>query len=185
MMRLNMYRGAAVAAVALALTTNMTAYAAGGFKTLGTDASLDAPPGADLTSLQVGQSRRTLDIRIEMGMVPVQGSYPDAGIQWSFVSGTRTYVAEAHVGTGEFGFNLYRIDGSGTFVLIGPIDGVVDVDAGTIDMNVPFSSIGARRGTVVSGAPLGDAGDVEFHQHGSVATRVVDEFETERSYTIR
>jgi hypothetical protein len=178
-------RVAAAMAVAVALMLISPAQAAGAFKTLGSDASLDAPPGADLTSLQVAQGSKTLDIRIGIALVPSQGSYPEAGIQWAFTSGKRTYLAETHVGTGEFGFNLYRVDASGAFVLIGPIDGAVDVEAGIVDMHVPLRSIGAVSGTVISGQPLGTSGDVEFHQHASLATRVLDEFTTERSFKIR
>ncbi len=178
--------GLCVAAAALMMITTTTpAVGAGGFKLLGIDAANDAPRGADLLALEVATHGPDLHLRMAMSMIPVQGSFPGAGIQWVFKAGIRTFVAETHVGEAAFEFNLYEVDGSGAFVYLSSIEGEVDVDAGIINMYVPMSDIGARKGTTITGRALGDSGDVEIHQHAQVTSSILDDFATTRSFKIR
>lgn len=159
---------------------------AGGMKTLGTDASADAPSGADLLALSVAQKGSDLQIRIDMNLNPLLGSYPGAGIQWAFASGSKVFVAETHQQQdNSFSFTLYEFRG-GALNVLGHIDGEVDIASGAIDMFVPLSKISARKGTRISGVTLsGGAGDVEIHQHVGVGAPIVDSFETTKPFKIK
>lgn len=70
-------------------------------RTLGTDEANDAPPGADLLALQAGVRGKELVVRIVMDQLPELTSYPGSGIQWSFSTGGRIFVVEAHPDFGE------------------------------------------------------------------------------------
>jgi hypothetical protein len=153
--------------------------------TLGTDASGDAPVGADLLSLQVATRGRALHVRMAMALLPEVGSIPGAGIQWAFSSRGRIYVAEAHQGEpGDYSFTLYEWANE-TFNTLSAIEGEVDATAGTIDVFVPFNLIGAKRGTAIVGTPISDIGDVEVHYHTAAATEILDEFSTSQGFKIR
>jgi hypothetical protein len=158
--------------------------APGRTKVMGTDAENDAPPGADLTALEVAQHGRDLHVRIVQSTIPSVGSYPEAGIQWSFSSRGRTFAVEAHQqDPGEYGFTLYEIKG-GSFNVVDEIEG--ELEEGAFSMYVPLNSISASRGTVIKGVVLeGASGDVEIHQHASLATRVVDDFKTTNAFKVR
>jgi hypothetical protein len=158
--------------------------AAGGTKVLGTDAANDAPPGADLTALEVAKHGTDLHVRIVQSTVPSVGSYPEAGIQWSFTSGGRIFAVEAHQQSpGAYGFTLYEIKG-GAFNVVDEIEGELTDDA--FDMYVPLESISATKGTVVRGTVLeGATGDVEIHQHAGVASQILDGFKTTKPFKVR
>jgi len=175
----------ALAAGLLAVPTAVpSAAAAGDSKVLGTDAENDAPPGADLVALHAAQKGRDLHVRIVLSLIPGLGSYPEAGIQWSFSSRGRTFAVEAHQeAPGEYGYTLYEVI-AGAYKVISPVEGVMG-DNG-FDITVPLSSIGASKGTVIKGAPLDSAlGDVEMHQHANAASRVLDDFQTTKTFKVR
>ena len=158
--------------------------APGGAKVLGTDAENDAPPGADLVALEVAQHGRDLHVRIVQSTLPSVGSYPEAGIQWSFTSRGRTFAVEAHQESpGEYGFTLYEIKG-GSFNVVDTIEG--ELEDGAFSMYVPLSAISASKGTVIKGTVLdGSDADVEIHQHATVTSGVVDDFLTTKTFRVR
>jgi hypothetical protein len=175
----------ALAAVMVALLLAAPATGApGGAKVLGTDAENDAPPGADLIALEVAQHGRDLHVRIVQTMIPSVGSYPEAGIQWSFTSRGRTFAVEAHQQSpGEYGFTLYEIKGGG-FSVVDELEG--ELEAGAFSMYVPLSAISATRGTVIKGSVLeGADADVEIHQHAGVTSGIVDDFLTTKPFKVR
>jgi hypothetical protein len=166
------------------LSAAPAAGAPGGTKVLGTDAANDAPPGADLLALEVAQHGRDLHVRIVQSMLQSVGSYPEAGIQWSFSARGRTFAVEAHQERpGEYGFTLYEIKG-GSFNVVDDVDGELEDDA--FNMFIPLSSIGATKGTIVKGAVLeGADADVEIHQHAGVTSGIVDDFLTTKTFKVR
>ena len=175
----------AIAAVMIATSVIAPgAAAAGGSKPLGTDPSNDGPPGADLTALEVARHGRDLHVRIVQSTVPSVGSYPNAGIQWSFSASGRVFAVEAHQeAPGAYGFSLYEIKG-GAFNVVDTIEG--ELGDGAFDMYVPLSAISARKGTVIRGVLLdGALGDVEIHQHAGVASQVLDDMKTTQAFKVR
>ena len=158
--------------------------APGGTKVMGTDAENDAPPGADLTALEVAQHGRDLHVRIVGSTIPSVGSYPEAGIQWSFSSRGRVFAAEAHQESpGEYGFTLYEVKG-GSFNVVGDVEG--ELEDGAFSMYVPLNSISATRGTIIKGAVLeGADADVEIHQHAGVTSGIVDDLLTTKTFKIK
>lgn len=175
-----------VSAVAVPLTTQAAKAAKETkFKLLGTDASNDAPPAADLTSLMVGKSGLNLSVRIGVAnLLPVQGSYPGAGIEWTFDVGSRTFVAEAHPADGgDFEYTLFEVR-NGSFSTVSQLKGAVVADESYILMSVPLQTIGAKRGTVISGVGAPGTPDVDIHQHAQVTSQLLDEFATAKDYII-
>ena len=174
----------AIAAAALSLLLTASAGASGSMKVLGTDAQNDAPPGGDLISLEVAQHGSDLHVRIGMSTLPSIGSYPEAGIQWSFSSRGRVFAVEAHQQSpGEYGFTLYEIKG-GAFNVVTTVDG--ELDDGGFNIYVPLNAISASKGTVIKGAILeGADADVEIHQHAQVTSGIVDDFTTTKTFKVR
>jgi hypothetical protein len=158
--------------------------APGGTKVMGTDAANDAPPGVDLIALEVAQHGSDLHVRIVQSTIPSVGSYPSAGIQWSFSARGRLFAVEAHQESpGEYGFTLYEYK-SGSFNVVTELKG--ELEDGGFSMYVPLSAISATRGTVIKGALIpGAAADVEIHQHAAVASEILDEFLTTKTYKVR
>ena len=148
----------------------LPASAAPAVKTLGEDPANDAPPALDLTYLQAGAIGKNLEIRIGIAnMLPGIGGYPQApGIEWSFRSGSRTFLAEAYVDNTEGAFLLYEIKGD-TFEEMGSISGTYDQADGFISMLVPLKKIGAKKGTKIAGAGENDV-DAHVHHAGTTYT---------------
>ena len=134
----------AMAAGMLAMFPVASAAGAPGAKVLGTDAANDAPPGADLTALEVAQHGRDLHVRIVQSTIPSLGSYPEAGIQWSFSSRGRTFAVEAHQDSpGEYGYTLYEIKG-GSFNVVDEVEG--ELEEGAFNIYVPLAAIFGDQG---------------------------------------
>jgi hypothetical protein len=161
-----------------------TASAAPAFKTLGTDGELDGPPSMDLTSLSVRALAKDLEIRIGIsGMVPPWGiALPYLpGVQWAFEVKGRTFVAEAYTDpASEPGFLLFEKKGD-VFTQLAELKGTYNWDDGFTSMRVPLKKIGARSGTVISGA--GKA-DVDFHVHAGPVTEYVDYLTTKKDFVV-
>jgi hypothetical protein len=168
---------AAFVAAVLALPAS----AAPAIKTLGEDPANDAPPALDLTYLQAGTSGKNLEIRIGIAnMLPGIGGYPQApGIEWSFKSGARTFLAEAYVDNTEGAFLLYEIKGD-TFEEMGNIEGTYDQADGYISMLVPLKKIGAKKGTKLAGS---GENDVDAHVHHA-GTTYTDYITTTKAITV-
>lgn len=176
----------AATALALAATALLPSGAnAAPMKVLGTDPALDGAPAADLVSLAAATHGSNLHVRIGLAQaLPVQGSYPGAGIEWAFEVRGRTFLAEAHPEPGEMRYTLFEIAGD-TLRQVEILDGAFDTDTGLIDMYVPLQSIGARKGTKISGAGDGSAPDVDIHQHAGPASRELDAMTTTSDFVIR
>lgn len=177
----------AVLATALSiLYLPSAAVAAGGMKQLGTDPALDGPAGADLIGLAVARHGSDLHIQIQLtNALPVQGSYPGAGIEWIFDVRGHTFVAEGHPEPGgNFLYTLFEIV-DGSFVQKAILDGSFDASAGTLDMFVPLREIGARKGTRVSGTGSTGTEDVQIHQHAGPASPLLDTMATTEDFVVR
>ncbi len=105
----------AVVAAAVAAMMSLPSGATAGptkMKVLGTDPTLDGPVAADLVSLAVATHGSDLHVRIELAnALPVQGSYPGAGIEWTFDVKGRRFLAEAHPEPGAMRYTLFEIAG--------------------------------------------------------------------------
>ena len=136
------------------------------FVRLAEDATLDAPPGLDLSYLDVGRTGKNLEIRIGIeGMFPPGGGYPELpGIEWTFDVKGRTLVAEAVATAGEPLFFLFDITGGGA-EQIGTLKGTYDWSAGYTSILVPLKLIGATSGTRISGVGPKGTDDVDSHVH--------------------
>lgn len=130
---------------------------------LGEDPALDAPPGLDITYLEAGRNGKDLEIRLGMeNMLPAIGGYPVLpGVEWLFTTGKRTFLAEAYVDSTAPAFLLFEIKGD-TYETIGDIEGTYDPADGYVSMLVPLKTIGAKKGTKISGA---GEDDVDSHVH--------------------
>ena len=145
------------------------ASAAPKLKTLGEDPANDAPPALDLTYLQAGADEKNLEIRIGVAnMLPVIGGYPQApGVEWLFTTGSRTYLAEAYVNNTEGEYLLFEMHDDGSYEEAGTLEGTYDPADGYISILVPLKTIGAKRGTKISG---GGENDVDAHIHHAGTT---------------
>ena len=176
----------ALAALALATIMSLPSGAtAAPMKVLGTDPALDGVPGADLVSLAAAMHGADFHIQIGLAQaIPVQGSYPGAGIEWSFEVRGRTFLAEAHPEPGAMRYTLFEITGD-SLRQIKILEGAFDTETGLIDMYVPLSSIGARKGTKISGAGDGSTPDADIHQHAGPASRELDALTTTSDFVVR
>ena len=175
-------RVTAVAVLAVSVLMAPQAGAAPTMKQIGIDPALDAPYGADLAALLVSSHGGDLHLRIELaGALPVQGSYPGAGIEWSFDVRGRTFIAEGHPEAGgEFLYTLYEVV-DGTFTQLAQLEGNFD-SSGLLDMYVPLREIGARKGTRISGT--GTADDVNIHQHAGPVSPLLDTMSTTSDFVV-
>ena len=177
-------RSFVAAAIAIGLlVSSAPAGAAGGMTVLGTDPSLDAAPGSDLTQLAVTGHGSDLHIQFTFAnSIPVAGTYgPLTGIQWAFdVRGT-TYVAEAYPDGASFGYVLFQIDGD-TFKQVATLEGEFDTVGGILDIFVPLKTIGAKKGTKIAGA---GENDVDVHVHALLTDHYADQMTTTKGYVIR
>lgn len=174
------------AALAFAATALLPSGAnAAPMKVLGTDPALDGAPAADLVSLAAATHGADLHIRIGLAQaLPVQGSYPGAGIEWAFDVRGRRFLAEAHPEPGEMRYTLFEVSGD-ELRQVEILEGAFDTGSGLIDMYVPLASIGARKGTKISGAGDGSAPDVDIHQHAGPASRELDTLTTTKDFVVR
>jgi hypothetical protein len=158
------------------------------YKRLGEDAELDAPPGLDLTYLEVAKVGKAVDMRFGIsGMFPPGGGYPLLpGIEWTFTTGPRTFVAEAVATTNTTGaFYLFEVKPDGSFVQLESPTGTYNYADGFASVRVPLKAIGAKRGTTLRGAHIeGPDGDVDAHVHVGPLTHYADAFHTESAYKI-
>lgn len=157
--------------------------AAGGLTVLGTDPSLDAAPGSDLTQLAAGTHGSDLHIEFTFAnSIPVAGTYgPPAGIQWAFKSAGKTFVAEAYPDGASFSYVLFEITGD-SFTQLATLKGDFDTIGGILNIYVPLKDIGAKKGTKIVGAGEND-GDV--HVHGGVTTYYADQLTTTKGIVVR
>jgi hypothetical protein len=178
--------------IASLLAASVLAAPAGGapaFKTLGTDAELDAAPSFDLTELAVRKAGKDLEIKIGLsGMTPPWGSAIPTlpGVEWLFNVKGKTYLAEAYTDPVEGpGFLLFKIDGD-AFTQVAILKGTYDWQDGFVSIRVPLNKIKARPGTVISGAGkkgLGGTDDVDFHIHHA-GTTYADYLSTTRDFRV-
>lgn len=184
MTRSNLAR--ALSALALAATALLPSAAhAAPMKVLGTDPALDGAPAADLVSLAAATHGSDFHIQIGLAQaLPLQGSYPGAGIEWAFEVRGRTFLAEAHPEPGEMRYTLFEVQGD-SLRQVEILDGAFDTDTGLIDMYVPLASIGARKGTKISGAGDGSTADADIHQHAGPASRELDALTTTKDFVVR
>jgi hypothetical protein len=148
---------------------------------LGEDPALDGPPALDVTYLDVARNGKDLEIRIGMeNMLPAIGGFPALpGVEWAFSTGKRAFLAEAYVDNTEPAFLLFEIVGD-SYELVGDIPGTYDQADGYVSMLVSLKQIGARKGTIVSGA---GQDDVDSHVHHATTT-YTDTMTTESTYRI-
>lgn len=172
-------------ACALALSLMGPASGAPKYKVLGTDPENDAPPALDLTSLTVGRVRKTLEIRIGIAnMLPVVGGYESLpAILWAFDAGPRTFAVEAYIEGGQPQFLLVELLDGEVLFLEDP-EGTYDWTDGYVAVFVPLKGIGARRGTVVSGAEDFEGEDANSHIHLVVAEHDFDLMGTTKPYRV-
>ena len=191
-----------VATLALCLVAVSLGVAVAGSnpKRLGTDPAGDSAPAIDITYLDFDSGAmltengpvKALDIRIGVdGMLPTYGSIPEVpAFEWIFTTGKRMFIAEAVASHPEHLFFLFELKGDTYEQLIGAT-GKFDVEGGFIQIVVPLETIGAKRGTVVSGVKeplevIGNNGaDVDVHIHAGSETIWVDEMTTAKSFVVR
>ena len=150
---------------------------------LGTDPALDGPPGADLTQLAAGVHGKDLHIQFTFAnSIPVVGTHgPLAGVEWLFKSEGRTYLAEAYPDTPDFGYILFEIKGD-AFEQIATLEGNWDTVGGVLDIFVPLKTIGAKKGTKITGA---GPDDVDVHIHALATTVYPDTMTTKKGIVVR
>ncbi|MEA2434093.1 MAG: hypothetical protein QOG54_1550 [Actinomycetota bacterium] len=169
-------------AFACLLLAGPAAFAANGPEELGNDPSGDGPPALDVTYLQVARAGKSLEVAIGVsGMFPQVGGYPEApGIEWSFTSKGRTFVAEAVASLNGPTFYLFEEKGGAYEQLESPT-GTYDHADGYIMIAIPLKTIGAKRGTVISGT---GENDVDAHVHVGPQTYYADQMTTTKDYVI-
>jgi hypothetical protein len=149
---------------------------------LGTDPAGDSQPGLDLTYLAAGVDRKVLEIRIGIaGMIPGLGGYPELpGIEWKFKVGGRKFIAEAVAGMPSPRFYLFEMHKKGFEQLENP-KGTYDWSNGYTSILVPLKTIGAKRGSRISGV---GKNDVDAHVHLGTTTLYPDKMATNRSIRV-
>ena len=174
------------ALVAACVATAIPSQAEPKLSRLGTDEELDAPPSLDVTYLDVGQSGKALEIRIGLsGIFPELRAPAGAGIEWTFDVNGRTFVAEGHPDYANGpAYTLFE-SRNGVFTQLRSLKGSWDADAGYLGMFVPLKTIGARKGTVISGHGPKGTEDVDIHQHSGPVSPVVDTLATTKDFKVR
>ena len=149
---------------------------------LGTDPSLDAPPGGDLTEFAVAKEGDQLHVRfIFANSIPGLGTYgPPAGAGWLFEVNRRTFRVDGYQKGVGFRFVLFE-KLNGTYYLRHDLDGTFDTIAGTMDIFVPLRSISARTDDRIAGA---GENDVEVHVEAGVKIIYPDRLTTTRSFVV-
>ena len=145
-----------------------------------------ALPAADIMELSVGRDGSNLVVLVHLfSGIPAQGSYPGAGIEWSFDVRGRTYVAEGHPEPGEMRYTLFEVIND-TFTQIENARRGRSIRlTGEMVMNIPLGLIGAKPGTKVSGTGPKGTEDVDIHQHaGPAGSPLLDSMATSRDYVV-
>ena len=175
--------------IALALAAQLAlvpaAGAKGTMKRLGTDPAMDAAPALDVTYLDVGAANQKLEIRLGIAnMLPGTGGYPVLpGIEWSFTTGGRTFVAEAVATESGGDYYLFEATKNGFQQLETPT-GTYDFADGYASVIIPFKTIGIRKGSVLAGADTGAGADVDAHVHLAVVTHYEDTMATTKKFIV-
>lgn len=174
---------AVLAALVAVLGMPSSAGADASLKVLGKDPAFDAPPGGDLTQLAAGVHGKDLHIQFTFSTpFPVAGTYgPLAGVEWLFKSEGKTFLAEAYPDYPDFGFILFEIKDD-AFEQIATLEGNWDTVGSVLDIFVPLKTIGAKKGTKITGA---GRDDVDVHVHGLVTTLYTDKMTTRRGIVVR
>ncbi len=157
-------------------------------KTLGTDPAGDGPPALDVTYLKAGRLRANLYLEIGIDkMLPPDGGYHQLpGIEWVFDVKERTFIAEAVVNRGSPDFYLFELLDDGSARQLESPTGGYGWMNGYIHMLVPLKTIGAKAGTVISGAEgrTDSGGDVDAHVHYVAGTHYADAMTTTRDFVV-
>lgn len=153
-------------------------------KRLGEDPALDAIPALDLTYLDAGRDGSDLVMRIGVAnMLPGIGGYPELpGVEWQFKVGKRVFLAEGVASTEPLFFFFELVDG--TYQQIDGLTGTYDFADGYIEMRAALKTIGARRGSVISGVPTDGGGDVDSHVHLGATTYYSDAITTTKKFVV-
>jgi len=175
-----------VAAITIALLAAPVGARGKKFVRLAEDPTLDAPPGLDLTYLDVGRTGKNLEIRIGIeGMFPPGGGYPELpGIEWIFETKGRTLVAEAVATASEPLFFLFELTEGGGFEQLATLEGTYDWTAGYTSILVPLKTIGARSGTRISGLGPKGTDDVDAHVHAIAADLYPDYMASTKDFIV-
>ena len=178
-----MFKRIFVTMIAGALIASAAPAGANGMTVLGTDPSLDAAPGSDLTQLAVTAHGPDLHVQFTFAnSIPVAGTYgPPTGIQWAFKVKGKTFVAEAYPDGASFGYVLFEINGD-TFTQVATLEGAFDTVGGILDIFVPLKTIGAKKGTKIAGA---GENDVDVHVHAGVTDHKADQLTTTKGFVVR
>ncbi len=180
--------------VSMTLLPVLPAGAQARLQRLGEDPAGDGPPALDVLYLDVRKGGlltedgvfQGLEIQIGVsGMLPQIGGYPELpGIEWVFDVGKRTFVAEAVATRGEPLFFLFELKDGQVQQLDSPA-GTYDAADGFIRMVIPLKTIGAKRGTRISGADETEGGgDVDAHVHYPSGTYYADTMVTTKDFVV-
>lgn len=156
-------------------------------KRLGTDPAGDGTPSLDVTYLDVGRNGDALEIQIGVAnMLPAIRAVPPElpGIEWIFDVKGRTFIAEGVPGTTPT-FYLFELMDDGSATQLEAPEGTYDFEDGYIMMLVPLKTIGAKKGTVISGTGPKGTEDVDAHIHFGVADEYPDRMATTKDYVVR
>jgi hypothetical protein len=177
---------AALAAV-LALTVVAPSGAATKMTRLGEDPDGDGYPSLDITYLDVGVTGADLEIRIGLSnILPAIRSIPGApGIQWMFDVKGRTFVAEGAPGPSAT-FYLFEIFEDGSYEQLETPEGTYESSDGFLRLFVPLKTIGAKKGTVISGTGPKGTEDVDAHIHAVPGNDLYpDKMATTKDFVVR
>jgi hypothetical protein len=172
-------------AATLAITLAAPSGAATTMTRLGSDPANDGPPSLDLTFLDVGRTGDNLEIHIGIANIfPGIRSVPEApGIEWVFDVRGRTFIAEGVPGATPR-FYLFE-DANGSFSQVAVLEGTYEAADGFIRMLVPIETIGAKRGTVISGTGKLGTQDVDAHVHYPGGANYPDYMATTKDFVVR
>jgi hypothetical protein len=175
----------ALAAV-LALTVVGPSGAATGLTRLGTDPENDGPPSLDVTYLDAGRNGTNLEIRIGVAhILPEVRSVPEApGIEWIFEVSGRTFVAEGVPGQNPT-FYLFEVAKDGSATQLASPTGSYNHEDGFIRMLIPLKTIGAQKGSVISGVGEKGTEDVDSHIHYGAGEAYPDKMATTKDLVLR
>lgn len=175
----------AALAITLAITLAAPSGAAGKMTRLGTDPANDGPPSLDLTYLEVGRLGTSLEVQIGIAhILPEVRSLPEApGIEWAFEAAGRTFLVEAVPGTDPT-FYMWERKGD-SFVEMPSPTGTYEPTDGFISISIPLKAIGAKNGTVISGAGPKGTEDVDAHVHYPGGETFPDKMATTKDFVVR
>ena len=129
------------------------AAAKGPIKVLGRDVKGDAPAGLDLTWLSVGRFRKDLGVMVGLHDINAAARFHNvAHTAWSFAVDDRTFLIEMRFVAVRPQFDLYERTDDGYVPVATGLKGHWDTLNGFIGVLVPMDLVGAKTGSVVSGA---------------------------------